>query len=128
MPESKPVWVRAVAVLGILWNAVGIYSYLGHVGVVQAMGPPPDVAMPMLVTAAYAIGVFGAVLGCLGLALLQRWARPVLWVSFVGLVIDWGWVFLVSGQWSLALGATVLIIALALALLADHASRRGWLS
>jgi uncharacterized membrane protein len=119
-PTHPPVWLRIVGVLGIVWNAIGVVSYLGHVGLMEPMGPPPEQPMPAIVTGSYAIGVFGAVLGCLGLALARRWARPVLWVSFIGLVVDWGWIFLVTQQWSFALGASVLVLA-------DRAARNGWL-
>lgn len=125
---TAPVWLRAVGVVGIAWNAIGVVSYLGHVGLMQPMGPPPDTQMPAIVTATYALGVFGAVLGCLGLILLKRWANPVMWISFIGLVIDWGWAFSATSRASVSLGVTVLTVALALALLARFAARRGWLT
>ena len=102
-------------------------SYLGYVGVIAPMDGNPSIDMPVLAHAGYAIGVFTAVLGCIGLAVTQRWARPLLWVSFIGMVFDWGWVFGWSGQGVSPLGVAVLVISLLLALLADHAARRGWL-
>jgi uncharacterized membrane protein len=125
---NTPVWIRIVGALGIAWNALGVISYLAFVGIMAPMEPQPEVAMPMLVHAGYAVGVFGAVLGCLGLALAKRWATPVLWLSFIGLVIDWGWVFTATSQGSVPLGAAVLVVSLALALLANHAAKRGWLT
>lgn len=117
---------RIVGILGIAWNLIGVASYLAHVGVFgpEAAAPPGTPAMPPAITAAFAIAVFGGVAGSLGLALLARWAAPVLWLSFVASVIDWGWVFLYSGAASVPLGVAVLVIALVLAVVASRVGRR----
>ena len=115
--------VRIVGALGVLWNLVGVASYLAHVGMFgpKAAAPPLGGAlMPTVITAAFAIAVFGGVAGSIGLALVKPWARPVLWISFVAAVVDWGWVFGFSGAASVPLGAAVLAIALALALVAQR--------
>ncbi len=121
----SPTTVRLIGVVAIIWNLMGVASYLAHVGLFGDAARPPegDAEMPMLITAAYAIGVFGAVIGSVGLAMLKSWAKPLLWLSFAALVIDWGWVFMYSGAGSIPLGAAVLVIALALALVAGRAPR-----
>lgn len=118
-------WVRIIGVLALLWNAVGVFSYLAHVGILGEGGPPPGGAvMPPAVTAAFAIGVFAGVAGSLGLALLARWARPLLWLSWIGTLIDWIWVFGWSGSASAPLGVTVVVISTLLVLLAEWLARR----
>jgi hypothetical protein len=124
--RSAPVWLRVIGGIAILWNGIGVLSYLHHVGLVPGPQPVPE-GMPPLVTAAYAIGVFGAIGGSLGLLLARRWAIPLLWLSLIGLLIDWGWIFANAPGGSVALGVTVLAVALALALVASLAARRGWL-
>lgn len=123
-----PSWFRAAAVLAFLWNLIGVCFYLGQVGV---LGPPfvqeGAPAMPALVTAAYAIGVFGGAAGSLGLVLLKAWARPVLMVSLLALIVDWGWVIMTTGSAALPLGLTVLVIAVLLVWLAQSAAAKGWL-
>lgn len=127
MPNNAPRWLAIAGVIGLLWNSIGLWAYLGHVGLAPAMAPLPEVPMPMPVHAGFAVGVFAALIGCVGLIIRQRWARPVLWLSLAGLIIDWGWVFGWSGQGVTPLGVTVLVTGLALALLGEHATRRGWL-
>jgi hypothetical protein len=118
-------WVRAVGVLATLWNAIGVLNYLAHVGVISIGGPPPgDVTMPAAVTACFAVGVFAGVAGSIGLAMLARWARPLLWLSWLGTVIDWIWVFGWSGSASVPLGITVLLLATLFAIVAEWAARR----
>ena len=77
--------------------------------------------MPLAITAAFAIAVFGGVVGSIGLAVLKSWAKPILWLSFVGSLIDWVWVlgFSVGGQ--VPLGIAVIVISLGLALVAGRA-------
>jgi hypothetical protein len=123
---AAPAWLRIIGGLAAAWTAIGVYSYLHHVGLAPG-DMPRAVGMPPLVTAAYAIGVFGGVAGSLGLALARRWAVPLLWLSLAGLVIDWGWVFTVDKGGSVMLGATVLAVATGLAVLASIAARRNWL-
>ncbi len=120
--------VRIVGVLGILWNLIGVGSYLAHVGLfgAQAATPPPGAApMPDAITAAFAIAVFSGLAGSIGLTLLKRWAGPMLWLSFVASVIDWVWV-LGYGAGEIPLGIAVIVIALALAIV-EGSRRRGLL-
>ena len=118
-------WARILGVLATLWNAVGVFSYLAHVGVVGSGAAPANgVAMPAAVTAFFAIGVFGGVAGSIALAMLSKWARPLLWLSWIGTVVDWIWVFGWSGAASVPLGVTVLLLATLFALVAEWAARR----
>ncbi len=120
---------RLTAAIGLLWNLIGAAFYLGQVGVLGGpFAPPPGApAMPAWVTAAYAVGVWGSVLALIGMLMRQRWSRPLLWIAFIALCVDFGWVFFASGAGVQPLGVVVLIIALGLALFGDRAERRGWL-
>jgi hypothetical protein len=114
--------VRIIGASGILWNLIGVGSYLAHVGMFgpEAAAPPPGAApMPDAITAAFAIAVFSGLAGSVGLALLKRWAGPVLWLSFVASVIDWVWV-LGYGTGSVPLGVAVIVISLLLAIVASR--------
>lgn len=124
MPARK--WVQIIGVFAVLWNAVGVFSYLAHVGLIGEGGTPQGSAeMPAALNACFAIGVFGGVAGSVGLAMLYGWARPLLWLSWIGTVIDWIWVFGWSGAASVPLGVTVLLLATLFAIIAELAARRG---
>ena len=128
-PDRAPAWFRPMLATALVWNLIGVAFYLGEVGVLGgAFAPPPgQVPMPAWATAAYAVGVWGSVLAIVALLMRRAWARPLLWLAFVALVIDWGWVFFGSGTGIQPLGVVVLLIALALALLGNAAVQRGWL-
>lgn len=117
--------VRAIGAVGALFNLGGVQAYLTHVGV---LGAPPlsenSQIMPIWVTAAFAIAVFAGVIGSIGLALLKAWARPVLWTCVIASVVNWAWVLTYSKVASVALGVTVIVVSLALALVAERHARR----
>lgn len=117
--------LRAAGAIGALFNAAGVQSYLAYVGVLGSSAPPPsgEPAMPAAITAAFAIAVFGGVIGSIGLLLLKSWARPVLWLAFVGSVVDWGWVLTNSSDASVPLGVTIIVVSLVLALLGEQLSK-----
>jgi hypothetical protein len=116
--------VRIVGAIGILWNLIGVASYLAHVGMFgpeAAETPPGSPPMPVYITAAFAIAVFSGLAGSVALAMLSSWARPILWLSFITSVINWLWVFLYGVGASVPLGVAVIVISLGLALVAGRA-------
>ncbi|NNM75903.1 hypothetical protein HJG53_03145 [Sphingomonas sp. ID1715] len=127
--DRAPAWFWLAAGIGLLWNLIGATFYLGHVGLLGAsFAPPPgQPEMPIWATAAFAIGVWGSVLAVIGLLMRKRWSRPLLWLAFAAVIVNFGWVFLLSGSGVTPLGVAVIVIALLLALLGDVAAKRGWL-
>ena len=137
---SPPAWFRIVAVLAVLWNLVGVWTYLSKVG----MAPPmmdmtPDEAalaasMPTWATAGFAVAVFAGLLGSLGLLLSKAWARLLLILSLLGMLVQFGWWLLLSGAMermgnsSAAMPAIVVLIGVLLVWLANIGVKRGWLT
>jgi len=124
-----PAWLRIVAALGLVWNCIGVYAYLATVGVVKGGEGMTMAQMPAWVTGAFAISVFGGVLGCLGLLLLMRWSKLLLLLSFVALLAQDVWKFALFAGPSGGLGLTIAVnvIALFLVWLAYSADGKGWL-
>lgn len=138
---ATPKWFKPVAIAALLWNLVGCLAYLADVTLT-----PEDVARmsaaqqalyaarPAWSVAATAVAVWAGALGCLGLILRKRWARPLLFASLVGVVVQDVALFGLSGAASQA-GAVafvtqglVLVIAVALVLLARRADANAWIS
>jgi hypothetical protein len=135
-----PGWFRIVAVLAVLWNLIGIWTYLSKVG----MAPPmremsaDEVAlaasMPSWATAGFALAVFAGLLGSLGLLLSKAWSRLLLIVSLLGMLVQFGWMLLLSdamqrlGNSAAAMPAVVILIGVLLAWLANMGVKRGWLT
>jgi hypothetical protein len=134
-----PTWFRVVAVIAVLWNLIGVWQYLTSVGVVPPMREltADEAALvagaPAWYTAAFAIAVFAGLAGAIGLVMSKAWARPVLIVSLVALVVQFTWWTLLSGA-AETLGssvytapAVVILVGILLVWLAGIGVKRGWL-
>jgi len=135
-----PGWFRIAAVLALLWNLVGVWSYLSKVGMAPPMMEmtPEEVALaasaPVWATAAFAIAVFGGALGSVGLLLGKAWARLLLILSLLGMLVQFGWWVLMSGAMErmgasiAAMPAVVILIGILLVWLANMCVKKGWLT
>lgn len=99
------LWV--VGVVGLLWNAFGCVDYtmtalqgevwLRQMGMTDAQ-ITSYVAMPAWMTAVWAIGVWGAMVGTILLLLRRRLAFPVFVVSLIAYVISLVYAYVLSDQ------------------------------
>lgn len=139
-----PIWFWVVSGLALLWNLGGVAAFVQQMmdleGSVAAIPEESREAVlqllrdtPAWVTVAFAVAVFGGVLGSIGLLARQKWALWMFALSLVGVVVQQSYTFLMTDMMSLLqttdliLPAMVLVIDAALVGLACWASRRGWL-
>jgi hypothetical protein len=135
-----PKWLTPVGVIGLLWNLLGCWAWISDLRItpeqLAALGPEMQrmhAAMPVWAPATTGVAVLGGTLGCLGLILRQRWARTLLWLSLLGVILQDIGMFVLAGGASLAgsaaimLQAVVLVVAIVLALLGRRGTREGWL-
>lgn len=138
---TVPKWYWLASVLALLWALAGCFAYWSQVNMTaeQHAALPPEQAaiwamMPKWVTGAYAVAVWGALLGTLGLLLRKAWARLALLVSLAGVIVQFGWTFLATpllasqGAGAAAFPLFILIAGMAMLALARHAAARGWLN
>ncbi|MFZ9395625.1 MAG: hypothetical protein ACO25F_06120 [Erythrobacter sp.] len=91
-PVKAPWHLWAIGLVTLLWNAIGIMSYMmTRLDMLDQLGMTPDQiayfdTFPALANALWALGVWGAFLGSVLLLARSRWAVPSLMVSVVGLV------------------------------------------
>lgn len=84
------LWV--VGMLTLLWNSVGVMSYMmTELGQLASLGMTPDQiayfdSFPAWATAVWALGVWGAFFGSILLLLRSRWAVTAIVVAVVGLI------------------------------------------
>jgi len=144
MAEAKPMvpgWYWAVAIIALLWEAMGCYAYVMHVTMDAAgMAALPAaereirMAMPVWATGAYAVAVWAGLVGAIGLLLRARWARIVFLLSLIGVIVQFGWAFLMTpimttmGPSAAAFPAFIILMAALLLWFADWATKRGWLN
>ncbi len=136
--NRAPTWFWAMAGFGVLWNLYGIYQFIGTLTPAgrssMAAGMTAAQAqiyfsLPAWMTAVFAIGVFGGLLGALALAARRVAALPVFAVSLAGYIalfagdVYFGVFDAMPGQ--LAILAFVVLVAAALLVTAWAARARG---
>ena len=88
---STRYWL--VVILSFLWYAVGVFNYLAQAYMTDEtlVSFPDEVQLyytnlPAWVTAAFALAVFGGLLGSVGLFLRKKWASFLFLGSFFAIV------------------------------------------
>ena len=140
--ERTPWHLWLVGVVGLLWSAMGALDYVMTQTRNEAYlseFTPEQLAfflgLPAWIDAAWAIGVWGGVVGCLLLLLRRGVAVWVLLASFIAAVLTaiHNYLFangmeVMGGAFALVFSAVILIVALALPLYARAMQKRGVLS
>jgi hypothetical protein len=95
-----PVWYWAVAILLVLWEAGGCYACVMQIKLgAAAMGPVDDwslkyyAALPIWYNWVYAVATFGGLLGGLALLMRDKRASVLFWISFVAIIVMFGYAF-----------------------------------
>ena len=139
--QRPPRWFGLVAAALIIWGLLGCASFYAHVAYGPELAPDPTewdrayyAALPGWFDPVYAVAVLGGLLGSLALAWRWRGAELLYIASLVGVVIQFGYVFLATDvlahKGALATVPFPLFIA-AVAVFqiwfAGHARRHGWI-
>jgi hypothetical protein len=136
-----PTWFWVAAALGLVWNLFGAMQFFATAGAsVEALmksgmtQAQADfyVKLPVWLHAAFAVGVFGGIIGCILLLLRKSSAVIVFLVSLVGYIALFiadaalG-VFTVMGTPQVAILSSVVLIAALLLWMAMACKKRGYL-
>ena len=139
--NKPPVWFWIVSVIAFIWNGMGIMVYLAQAYMteddIKAL-PEAQQALyadiPAWATAAFAIAVWAGLLGCIALLLRKRWAKLILLVSLIGIVVQMFYNLVISNAMDVyGLGGAimpimVLIIGVSLIRFSNLAIAKNWIS
>ena len=117
-----PLSFWLVVGLALLWNLFGLFSFYAHFTATPAViASWPEAqqqiaaATPRWIYVAFAVATIGGVLGSLGLLLRKRWAVPVLLLSLVAIVVQFGSVYALTRAWALSgIGGVILPLCIGL--------------
>ena len=146
-----PVWFTVVAILALLWNLLGSAAYLWMTWLMPSMITPEvlstlpeadraamevqlavQAATPAWATSAFAVAVFGGLLGSLFLLLKKNFAIILFTVSLAGLLVQSYYAYAMAdayglfGNAALVQSAVILLIAVFLLWVANRAKAQGW--
>jgi len=139
---KPPAWFWIVSVVALLWNLMGAMAYLTQAFITdegKAMMPTDQLELlentPAWATAAFAIAVWGGVLGCIGLLVRKKWARPVLLLSLLGILVQMAYAFFMTNAtevYGVVQGVVMPLlligIGIGLVLFAKSSQNKGWIS
>lgn len=140
--KKLPLWFWIAAGLGLVWNVYGIYQFQSSVLSSEAnlvsMGMTPMQAkayagIPLWMNLAFAVGVFGGLIGSGLLLMRNRLATPVFAASLIGYVILYigditEGIFAVMGPPQVIVLTVVVLIAAGLLWMARRFERDGMLA
>lgn len=137
--SPTPVWFRIAGIVAVLWELIGVWSYLGHVRAVPPMQPmtPAQEALaatvPGWVTGAFAVAVFVGLLASFAMLFGRAQARLLFLLSLVCILVQSVWVLFVSnaraveGNVALVMPLVITGIGLLFYWLSSTGVKRGWL-
>ena len=135
--DVPPTWFWVVSGVGLVWNLIGVVAFVGQMtmdlSTLSAVEQTFYESTPAWATVAFAVAVFGGVLGCVGLLLRKGWAFAMLVACLLGIVVQAGHSLFI-GDGIEVFGPAVFIlplftfaIAAALAWFARHSEQQGWI-
>lgn len=138
---KPPIWFWALAILLLLWEAVGVYACVMQLRLGAESWPDAMdydrrlyLAMPVWYNWVYVVATFGGLLGAIALVLRRTIAVPLYIVSLIAIVAMFGYVFattdIIAHKGFAAAGFPIAIFLLGLLAvwLARTARARGWLT
>ena len=133
-----PGWFRLLSLLGLLWNAFGVYMYLKSVGMFGDPLAGLDAAHVALAQSRARLGdrglrvaVFAGLLGSLCMVAGKRLATPLLLLSLLAVIVQCGWIILASnaraveGAMALVMPGVITLVAILLVWLAGKGRSEG---
>ncbi len=138
---NTPVHLWVVAIVSLLWNAMGAYDYLAtnlRIESYMSQFTPEQLvhfyAFPAWMVVAWAVGVWGSFFGSLSLLLRKSWAVWLFGTSIAGLAVSTVYNFILSdgaeamGSGGVIFTAIIWVIALLLLFYARTMTKRGVLN
>lgn len=139
---NKPTtafWV--IAIVALIWNIMGVMAYLAQAYMTEeGLAAIPDVQRPLYenipawVTGAFAIAVFGGVLGCVLLMLKKKLATTIFTISLIAVVARLIYIFSIDnimaamGTVTTIMTVVVIVIGVFLVWYSKQATAKGYLS
>ncbi len=135
--NSPPNWFWVVSGLALVWNLMGVVAFVSQMTMDLNTLPAAEQAFyestPAWATVAFAVAVFGGVLGSVGLLLRKSWAFAMLVACLLGIVVQDGHSLFIGdgievfGPAGLILPLFTFGIAAALAWFARYSGQQGWI-
>ncbi len=139
--DNKPkIWFWIVSAVALVWNLMGVMAYITQVTMSpEALQALPEnqralyESVPSWATMAFAIAIWGGVIGCVLLLLRRKQATPVLILSLAGILVQMYHSFFISnsfevfGPGGLVMPIMIVVMGIWLIWLSRKATANGWM-
>lgn len=138
---KPPVWFWIIAVIALIWNAMGVMQYLGQAYDTESFRSQYTAeqleiiaSTPAWATAAFAIAVFFGLLASFSLLLKKKFAYTLFLLSLLGIIVQlYHNLFVVEsvdiyGPAAAIMSAMILVFGILLLLFSKYAIKKGWLN
>ena len=132
--HKPPMWFLVISIIALIWNLLGVFAYIGQALMsdeVLKQLPEADQEMyanlPSWYIGAFAIAVFAGTIGSVLLVIRKKWAFHVLLISLIAALAQMYYLVFVL-KMANAMTPMIIIVGMALVWLANHATKKGWLS
>ena len=138
--NNPPKWYKVVAIAALVWNLLGCMAYLADrmMTAEDVMKLPPaqqemHAQRTPLWVSATAVAVWFGAAGSVGLIMRKKWAKPLLILSLLGVIVQDIGLFVMAngleagGVAGMILQGLVFIVGVLLVMLASTAIRKGWI-
>jgi len=135
--SAVPAWFWVAAGLALLFEAFGCFTYWAQVTTDPASLPIDQRAMwnatPVWMVGAYAVAVWVGLIGATLLLMRRRLAVPLLLVSLIAVLVQFGGVMLVPALRQITpddaytLPIAIIVVCYGIFMLSRLAGKRGWL-
>lgn len=135
LTKKPPVWFWIIAVVALIWNAMGIIAYLVQAFMTDEMiaALPEEqqaeflIEHPAWYTAAFALAVFCGGLACLVLLMRKKWAFMLFLISFLTATIQQVYLLVTVEELNPVMPIMIIVVAAFLLWFTKMASAKGWL-
>ena len=138
---ALPKWFWVIAIIALLWNLMGVFSFFQHVFISdEALNalPPAEQDLynsyPLWTKIAFAFAVFGGVIGSIGLVARKKWAKPAFILSLLGIIPQMSHSLFftnsrdVYGPGTEVMPVSIILVAVFLLWFATFGIRKDWLN
>jgi len=136
---KTPTWFWVISILALIWNLLGIMGFFANVNLSpEALAQFSEAEQeiyrttPIWVNIAFGTAVFAGAIGSLGLALRKQWAKPILILSLIGVLVQMFHAFFivngieVYGIERMIMPMVVTLISILLVWLANSVQSKEW--
>lgn len=138
---KPPTWFWIVAVIGLLWNIIGVFQYLSQAFIneeTKALMSADELNFieqtPAWINVAFAIAVWFGLIGCIALLMKKKRAKSFLLISLIAVIIQMSYSIFATnamelfGVISVIMPTIVILVAILLFFFSKKAVANNWLT